>query len=48
MIDVAEALITVVKCLDVFGEKVQFIFAYMWTFHFGERWVDIFSKRSGE
>lgn len=36
MIDVEEIFITVVKCLDIFSEKLQLVFAQMWTFHLGK------------
>lgn len=34
LIDIGEIFSTVVKCLDVFSEKLKLVFALMWTFHF--------------
>lgn len=36
LIDIGQIFITVVKCLDVFTEKLQLVFVLMWTFHFGK------------
>lgn len=36
VIDIGQIFITVVKCLDVLTEKLQLVFALMWTFHLGK------------
>lgn len=44
----AQVFSTVVKCLDVFAEKLKLVTALMWTFHLRTFRADVSSRRVKE